>query len=310
MKVLFICSGNKLGRPNNIVFNQADSLRKEGIDVSFYTIIGKGFWGYFKHIFLLRRLLKTNAYDLLHAHYSFSAFTAALTRKRPLIVSLMGSDAYISGLFRIVSYYFYRNAWDITIVKSSEMQSLLNFKNAYIIPNGVDLSLFSTSEKGTARRKLGLPQNEKIIVFIANPSRYEKNFPLAEESVQLLNRSDVKLIAVHGISNSTIHDYMNAADVLLLTSKWEGSPNVVKEAMACNLPIVSTDVGDVRYNISDIKGCYISKSEPENICLKLKNALEFEGRTNGREKLISMGLDSVTVAKKIKKIYEDLLEKQ
>ncbi|MHC1703468.1 MAG: glycosyltransferase family 4 protein [Tenuifilaceae bacterium] len=307
MKVLFICSGNKLGHPNNIVFNQAVSLRKEGIDVSFYTIIGKGFWGYLKHVFLLSRFLKTNTFDLLHAHYSFSAFVAALTGKRPLIASLMGSDAYISGLFRIVAYFFYRYVWNVTIVKSREMRDLLNFKNAHIIPNGVDLNVFSISEKETARRKLGLPQDKKIIVFIADPSRYEKNFPLAELAVKLLNRSNVNLIAVHGISNSTIPDFMNAADVLLLTSKWEGSVNVVKEAMACNLPIVSTDVGDVKLNISGIKGCYVTRNSPEDICSKLELALEFNGCTNGREKLILMGLDSESVAKRIVKIYEEII---
>ena len=310
MKVLFICSGNEFGHPKSIVFNQAESLRKEGINVSFYPIIGKGVWGYLKHVYLLRVYLRRNSFDILHAHYSFSSYTAALAKTGPLVVSLMGSDAYASKFFRKVSSYFYRHKWDVTIVKSKEILNLLRFKNAYVIPNGVDLECFTQSDKEIARRKLGIELSLKVVLFIADPSRNEKNFPLAEEALKLLNRSDVKLIAVHGISGSNIPDYMNAADVLLLTSKWEGSVNVVKEAMACNLPIVSTDVGDVKNNISDIEGCYITTSSPEDVCSKIKNALVFKGRTKGREKLISMGLDSKSVAQKIIQIYEDLLKKR
>jgi len=309
MKILFICSGKKNNHPNIIVQNQAESLLKEGINVSYYLISGRGLWAYFVHVFKLRKLLKTNKFDILHAHYSLSAFTASLAkRKMPLVVSLMGSDAYLSGVFRSAASFFYRFFWDFTIVKSKEMHDLLKFKKAVVIPNGVDLERFKISDKETARIRLALSLNEKIIVFIADPSRGEKNFELAEESVKLLNRSDVKLLVVHGVDNSIIPDYLNAADLLLLTSKWEGSVNVVKEAMACNLPIVSTDVGDVKLNISGVDGCYIAQSNPDDISSKLSLALKFNTRTKGREKLISMGLDSTSVAKKIKYIYEGLLK--
>ena len=123
MKVLFICSGNKSGQPNNIVYNQAESLRKEKIDVSFYLITGKGLLGYLKHIFKLRKYLKVNKYNIIHAHYSLSAFTAALAKRGPLVVSLMGSDAYLSGVLRKTATFFYRTKWDLTIVKSSEMKN-------------------------------------------------------------------------------------------------------------------------------------------------------------------------------------------
>ena len=99
--------------------------------------------------------------------------------------------------------------------------------------------------------------------------------------------------------------YYNAADAVLLTSKWEGSPNVIKEALACNCPLVSTDVGDVRERVEDLEGCYVAESRaPQEIMGLLQKALAFEGKTCGREKLIADGLDHLTVAKKLESVYK------
>jgi teichuronic acid biosynthesis glycosyltransferase TuaC len=90
-----------------------------------------------------------------------------------------------------------------------------------------------------------------------------------------------------------------------LTSLHEGSPNIIKEAMACNCPIVSTDVGDVRDVVSGTEGCYVTTYDPEDIAEKLKSALQFNKRTAGREKI--QHLDSNIIAHKIISIYKTIL---
>ena len=101
--------------------------------------------------------------------------------------------------------------------------------------------------------------------------------------------------------------YFNASDLVLLTSFWEGSPNVIKEAMACNVPIVSTDVGDVKEVIGKTEGCYITSFDPEDVAEKIKLALKFGKRTTGIEDI--KHLESSLIAKKIIKIYKSVLEK-
>jgi glycosyltransferase involved in cell wall biosynthesis len=147
--------------------------------------------------------------------------------------------------------------------------------------------------------------DKKLIIFISNPNRPEKNFNLAREAVKMMNKSDVELMPVYNVPNEEICYYLNAADILLLTSKWEGSVNVIKEAMACNSPIVVTDVGDVCWVIGNTQGCFISTFEPEDVADKTKLALQFSkkmGRTKGRERIIELGLDS--------KIYNSVIEKR
>jgi len=105
-------------------------------------------------------------------------------------------------------------------------------------------------------------------------------------------------------------EYYSASDVILLTSLWEGSPNVIKEAMACNCPIVTTDVGDVRWIIGDTEGCYIASLDPNDYSLKMKKALDFaqkSGKTNGRNRIIYLGLDADTIALRIIGVYEKVL---
>jgi len=96
---------------------------------------------------------------------------------------------------------------------------------------------------------------------------------------------------------------MNAVDVVLMTSFSEGSPQFIKEAMACNCPIVSVPVGDVPDVINEVEGCYISTYEAADIVAKLKQALKLEKRTEGRNRIIELGLDSETVAKRILEVY-------
>jgi teichuronic acid biosynthesis glycosyltransferase TuaC len=308
MKVLFVCSGNSSNGIGTVVINQAESIRKLGVQIEFFPLIGKGFTGYVKNIPRLRKYARSNNFDVIHAHYSASAFVASLAVSRPLAVSLMGSDAYMSRLWSLMAKFFYYLRWDATIVKTIGMKNKLRLKNVYIIPNGVDLEKYILMAKNLARDYIRYPRDKKLVIFLADPSRDEKDFKLANLSIKQLDRKDVDLVPVFNVPNSEIPYYLNAADVLLLTSKWEGSVNVVKEAMASNLPIVSTNVGDVEENAKDVTGCYICESNPLSLAEGLKKSLKLEFRTNGREKILKLKLDSESVAKKILAIYEDIVE--
>jgi glycosyltransferase involved in cell wall biosynthesis len=277
---------------------------RTGLKIDIYTINGKGIYGYLKNIKPLREKIQRSKYDIIHAHYSLSGIVAGLSSANPLIVSLMGSDAHLSGLFKTLTLYFYRRFWKATILKSIEMNSHLGLKSFILLPNGVDTIRFTPMNKNEARKRLNFRANEKIVVFIANPSRVEKNFKLAEDAIALLKSQNIKLIPVFNVPNTEIPLYLNAADALILTSLYEGSVNVVKEAMACNIPVISTDVGDVKENLNGVINCFISESIPQQFAEHIAKAVNNAVRSNGREKIFKLGLDSESVAKKLIHLYE------
>lgn len=304
MKVLFVGSGNH-GEISPIIKSQGDSLVSSGIEVEYFLIKGKGLRGYLGHVKSLRKYLKETSFDVIHAHYSLSAFTASLAGARPMVVSLMGSDVKATWLYKMVIRVFARAfRWKDIVVKSKDMYEDLKIRWAKIIPNGVDLELFKLLDKEKCRNSLDWDTEKVHVLFPADPSREEKDFELAVEATNLLD-SSVKLHVFEQVDHKMTPLHFNAADVMLLTSKWEGSPNVIKEALACGCPIVSTNVGDVKERIADVEGCFVAHTrKPEELADLLRKAIAFEGRTKGRDKIIADGLDNKQVAKRLIEIYE------
>jgi glycosyltransferase involved in cell wall biosynthesis len=310
MKILFVCSGNSAFGISPITKNQGNSINKSDIVVYYFPIIGKGVLNYIKNIFLLKQHLSINKYDIVHAHYSSSAFVAALANAKPLVVSLMGSDVQGNYLSKLGIKFFYKLSWKNIIVKSTRMLNSLGLKNISVIPNGVNLDLFYSMDKRDCQKQLGWDNNKKHILFAANPSRPEKNFRLAKQAFSILNKGNIVLHSLSDVSPEQMPLWMNSADVVLLVSLWEGSPNVIKEAMACNSPIVATDVGDLSWLLDGTYGCCITSFDPENVAKSLKRSLEFsenKGQTKGRDKIIELGLDSKTIAKRIISLYKSVL---
>jgi teichuronic acid biosynthesis glycosyltransferase TuaC len=310
MKVLFVSKANADGKPGVVVGNQMASLRKYGdMEISYFPITGKGISTYIKHIFKLKKFLKANRCDIVHANYSFCGFTASLAGAKPLVVSLMGSDTKTTGWLKMATRYFLHNRWTTTIVKSASMADDLQPKRTVeIIPNGVDIDLFSSVTREEALQFAQFNPAKKHIVFVGDPSRYSKNGDLAKEVVQRIEHLPIELHIVQNRPHSEIIRYMIAADVILMTSRYEGSPNVIKEAMACNKPIVSTNVGDVAMLLENVAGCYVCAQDAQILSEALIKALHFaenQGATTGVEKLQALGIDAASTARKISSIYRN-----
>lgn len=304
MKILFVCSGNRVG-VSPIIRNQGDSLIREGVDVVYYTIKGKGLKGYLSNVRPLKNYLKDNSFDFVHAHFSLTAFVASLAGAKPLVISLMGSDVkssfFYKTLIRVFAFLF---SWRSIIVKSQDMYEDLGIKRAQIIPNGVNIDRFKVLNKLECQDKLDWDKTKKHILFPANAERREKNYQLALDAVSFLQNPQVEIHSLNNVANEEMPIWYNAADVVLMTSLWEGSPNAIKEAMACCRPIVCTNVGDVAWLLDGVDNSYVVEHKAEDVAGKLNLAFNGLPITNGIDKIYKLNLTDKQVVDQLIEIYK------
>jgi glycosyltransferase involved in cell wall biosynthesis len=326
MKILQVVAGlpsSSSPAVGTFIASQIRSLRDNGVDLEILDLsLGniKGFKRYLFGIPKLRRTIRFNHYDIIHAHYSYCGWVARSQRDIPIVVSLMGSDLQgtpdrsgrqtVRGMIDRWSSCLLSCHVDHTIVKSYQMAQLLpNRVNVSIIPNGVDFNLFKPMNRKLAREHFGFDDKQKIVLFVANPKRVVKNFPLAQEAVNLLNANNVStdyfLWPFFNQSHAEVCISMNAADVLLVTSFSEGSCNVIKEAMACNTPIVSVRVGDVPDIIMGARNCYLAEYDPDDIAEKLFQVITVGGRSDGRQNIEYFRIE--TIAQRLIELYNSVI---
>ena len=308
MKVLIICSGNS-GSISPFIQDQAESLEKYGVTIDYFLIRGHGVLGYLKNLSILKKHINSCKPDLIHAHYGLSGLLAAMQRKIPVIVTFHGSDINVKKNVKY-SYLAAKLSKENIFVHSDLPRKIIYSKTSVnIIPCGVDLNVFYPDKSKRDQRNSAQDIKEKKVLFASRFSNPVKNYTLARKAVELL-ADNVKLIELKGYSRSEVNRLMNSVDLLLVTSHSETGPLVVKEAIAANCPIVSTDVGDVREVIGETEGCYITSFEPGDVADKIKMALEFSekrGMMQGRQRIIELGLDSENVVKRIINVYEQVL---
>lgn len=301
MKVLIVASFNK-GRFVPFVEEQGAALQQVGCEIEWFGVQGKGIVGYLKAVPKLRAKIREYKPDIIHAHYGLSCLVANLaTRRVPVVSTYHGSDINLKSARRFSKMAIRLSAWNI-FVSQRNVDIAKPKKRWSLVPCGVELSDGQLMTREDARKALGWSMDEKKVLFAGAFDNAVKDPELAKASVSMM--TDVELIELKGYTREQVNTLMCAANCLLMTSKTEGSPQVIKEAMACGCPIVSVDVGDVKERVANLDGCYVvSSREPKDIADALVKAIAFKGKTNGRERIMQEGLSSELVAKRIIEIY-------
>ncbi|HTR74977.1 MAG TPA: glycosyltransferase [Solirubrobacterales bacterium] len=275
---------------------------------------------YVRGLEAIPRRLRRGSYNLLHVHYGHTLASSLLVNNTPIVASFCGEDLLgaprgdtITAKSRVEVAVFRRLAPSATrtITKSSEMEDVLpaplRARNS-IVPNGVDLERFQWRDTSAARRQLGWDPHGKVILFLGNPDDPRKNFTLARAAAAWVGarKPDTRLEVVWELPVALVPTAMNAADILAFPSRSEGSPNAVKEAMASELPIVATPVGDVPERLIGVDGCQVVEGGPEAFGEALLDGLSYKRAPAARAAISP--LSTQRVAEQIAAIYHDAID--
>lgn len=287
--------------------DQLEALKGKGVRVDLlYINRYQGGWSYAQAgLRIIAESLNAKQYDLIHAFYGHCGFLARLQLRYPVIVTFLGSDILHprdGRIGKLAARYA-----DGVIVQSEEMKRVAKRADAVIIPFGINSDLFTAIPKAEARSALGLPPEKKLVLFPWNPARQVKRYDLIQAACETVRQRwvDVELISIYDKSHEIVATYMSACDAMVLASDHEGSPMALREAMACNLPIVSVDVGDVRQIIEQTEGCYLCQREPSDIAEKLDQVFMRDERTDGVT--IVKQLDAAWGAEQVMNLYDRVL---
>lgn len=260
------------------------------------------------------RILKkawTGDYDLVHLNSGMVAPLGLAQPKRPIVLTLWGDDLLGNRLrgYQPAITKLCAKQCDRVIVRSEQMRQALPC-DAEIIPSGIDMRKFRPVDRTEARNAVSWDPESRHVLFPYPKRREKKRYPVAKEVVETVAAQfddPVELQVIENVPHEKMYLYYNAADALLLPSLREGSPNTVKEAMACNVPVVSTDVGDVRTRLGPVDNSHVCVSD-EELVDGLRAVLERDGRSDGRTHVRDVSLHRM--GQRLIDIYEDVLEER
>lgn len=290
------------------VRHQVEQLRALAHQVDVVHIKGyRSKWTYLKGAFEVFQTTWRKRYDVVHVHYGLTGLCALVRWRAPLVVTFHGSDVLQGWIQPLISRFVARAA-DATIAVSPAIEA--RYPGA-LIPCGVDLEQFKPGHREDARRTLGLSPTGKYVLFPFNPERRVKRYDLAAAAVAGLRQRGVNasILSVWEVPNERMPLYYAAADVMLLCSDSEGSPTSVKEALACNLPVVSTEVGDVRALLQGIEGAELCQQTVDSIEQALERVLgrdaqrSFDGRSAMRR------YDQAQTGRALEGVYRVVLQR-
>lgn len=327
MKILEVSRYKKEYADHQLPFvtEQGESLRAAGCEVDYFLVRGN----YLLAVRDLKKKIREYKPDIVHAHYGLSAITAELQGLVPVVTTFHNGETHSWYINFITSLMSLRAKHVIYV--APHIRDLVYFKarNYSIIPCGVSLDDCFLMDKTEARKQLGWSDDKKYIMFGGAFSNLRKNYALLKEAVDILNlkleilnlKSHIEIVEMRGLSREQCVLRMNACDLFALPTKNEGSPQALKEAMVCNCPIVATDVADIKHLLGDLLGHYIlpnkrgngawwkgDEHSAEELAELIRQALAFNGRTKGRDRIVELGYTNDLVAKKIIKIYESIIK--
>lgn len=306
----------------SFIKTQADSLEAAGVELDVLPIRGYASRrAYLDAVGETRRRAQATDFDVVHAHYGHAAAVARFQRSAPLVISYCGDDLLgtpaegggVTPRSRAEAAVFRRLAHvaGATITKSEEMERALpkslQGRNR-VIPNGVDVERFAPRPRDEARRELGWPLDEPVALFVGDPAIARKNHPLAQAACEVAARElpGIRLQVAQGFTPAQVPTLMSAADALLMTSLWEGSPNVVKEAMAAELPVVAVPAGDVEERLRGVEGCFVCPYEAEPLGEALVKAIRHGRSPAAREAVAPLSLENV--ARRVLDVYDTAMQ--
>ena len=317
MKVLHITCNYPT--PKHPVFGifvkeQIDSLQSAGVACDVFFSNGKEQGGMKAHrasIKKVRELLRSNKYDVIHCHHSISALILLLAGgacRNKCVVSYQNDPTREFGgkmLFSLLYPFF-----DRIIIKNTS--PYLQKKKVVYLPNGTNADFFKPMDQSECRRELGWSADKRYILFMDSNAgtRTQKRYDRYQEVLSCLRKDYDNIVSIEltNTPREKIPVYMNACDLHLMTSDFEGSPNSVKECLCCNTPVVSTDVGNVRDMMGDIPGCYVTKEkDAEELADCVRRVFDSREAFQGRELFLAKGYGIEAVAGKLKTLYESIV---
>ena len=303
MKILIVCSKRDYLEDGIAPFikEQVQSMLAFAYEPEYFLVHKKGIKGYLSELKSLKKKISDFQPNIIHAHYGLVGLLVNLQRKVPVVTTYHGSDINEKHNRRYSLLSTWLSKWNIFV--SEKQTEKLNIKSKFsVIPCGADTNVFYPKDKTECRKQLGFDENKIYILFSKAFQLQVKNYPLAKAAVDKIENAE--LIELIGYFREEVNLLMNACDVALMTSFNEGSPQFIKEAMATNCPIVSTDVGDVRQVIDGVENCYISTYNADDVAEKIKLCLSAKERNSKAREKIMENYSLEKIAEKIKTIYE------